>query len=137
MLKTTCINPNLIGLLAQCGHGDKVLIADGNYPLASNTGANTAKIYLGLTHGIPLVTQVLEVLGKTVAIENAEVMVPETGDDPKIFLDFKNLLPDDVKLNKVGRYEFYSACKKDNVKIAISTGEQRVFANILITIGVA
>jgi L-fucose mutarotase len=136
MLKTACINPDLIGLLAQCGHGDKVLIADGNYPLDSNTANTSAKIYLGLTHGIPLVTQVLDVLGKTVAIENAEVMVPETGDDPEIFSDFKNLLPDGMKLNKLGRYEFYDACKKDNVKIAISTGEQRIFANILITIGV-
>ncbi|MHB8062336.1 MAG: RbsD/FucU family protein [Ruminiclostridium sp.] len=137
MLKTACINPDLIGLLAQCGHGDKVLIADGNYPLDSNTRDNTAKIYLGLTHGIPLVTQVLEVLGKTVSIENAEVMVPEIGDDPEIFSEFRKLLPEGVKLNKLGRYEFYDACKKDNIKLAISTGEQRIFANILITVGVA
>jgi len=137
MLKTACINPDLIGLLAQCGHGDKVLIADGNYPLDSNTGDATAKIYLGLTHGTPSVIQVLEVLGKTIAIENAEVMVPETGDDPEIFSDFINLLPDIIKLDKLSRYQFYDACKKDNVKLAISTGEQRIFANILITIGVA
>ncbi len=137
MLKTACINPDLIGLLAKCGHGDKVLIADGNYPLDSNTGDNTAKLYLGLTQGIPLVTQVLEVLEKTVSIENAEVMVPETGDDPEIFNEFKEILPEEVKINKLGRHKFYEACKKDNVKIAISTGEQRVFANILITIGVA
>jgi len=137
MLKTACINPDLIGLLAGCGHGDKVLIADGNYPLDSNTGDATAKIYLGLTHGIPLATQVLEVLGKSVAIENAEVMVPQTGDDPEIFGEFKKILPDGVKLNKLGRYEFYDACKKDDIKIAISTGEQRIFANILITVGVA
>lgn len=137
MLKTACINPDLIGLLAKCGHGDKVLIADGNYPLDSNTGDATAKVYLGLTHGIPLVTQVLEVFGKTISIDNAEVMVPEAGDDPEIFDEFKKILPGEVKLLKLGRYEFYDACQKDNVKIAVSTGEQRVFANILITVGVA
>ncbi len=137
MLKTACINPELIGLLAQCGHGDKVLIADGNYPLDSNTGDTAAKLYLGLTHGIPLVTQVLEVLGETLSIENAEVMVPEAGDDPEIFDEFRKILPEEIELNKLGRYEFYDACKKDNVKLAISTGEQRVFANILITVGVA
>lgn len=136
MLKTACINPDLIGLLAACGHGDKVLIADGNYPLESNTANNTAKIYLGLTHGIPLATQVLEVLGKTIAIEGAEVMVPESGDEPEIFAEFQELLPDGIKLSKLERYDFYDVCKKDNIKIAISTGEQRVFANILITIGV-
>jgi L-fucose mutarotase len=137
MLKTECINPDIIGLLAQCGHGDKVLIADGNYPLDSNTGESTAKIFLGLTHGMPTATQVLEVLGKTVSIENAEVMMPETGEEPDIFSEFRQLLPDEVKLNKLGRYEFYDACKEDNIKIAISTGEKRVYANILITIGVA
>ena len=137
MLKTACINPDLMGLLANCGHGDKVLIADGNYPLDSKTGDSTAKIYLGLTHGIPLVTQVLEVLGKTVAIENAEVMVPETGNDPEVFSEFEKILPEGVKLGRLGRYEFYDACKKDDIKIAISTGEQRIYANILITIGVA
>lgn len=136
MLKTSCINPDLIGLLAGCGHGDKVLIADGNYPLDSNTGDMTAKLYLGLTHGIPKATEVLEVLEKTVAIENAEVMMPETGEEPEIFGEFRKILPEGIKLNKLGRYEFYDACKKDNIKIAISTGEQRIFANILITIGV-
>ena len=137
MLKTACINPVLIGMLAHCGHGDKILIADGNYPLDSNIGNSTAKIYLGLSQGIPLVTQVLEVVGKTINIEDAEVMVPETGDEPEIFNEYKTILPEEVKLNKLGRYEFYDACKKDNVKIAISTGEQRVFGNILITVGVA
>lgn len=137
MLKTVCINPDIIGLLAQCGHGDKVLIADGNYPLDSNTGESTAKIFLGLTHGIPTATQVLEVLGKTVSIENAEVMMPETGEEPDIFSEFRQLLPAEVELSKLGRYEFYDACKEDNIKIAISTGEKRVYANILITIGVA
>lgn len=136
MLKTACINPDLMGLLAQCGHGDKVLIADGNYPLDSNTGSETAKIYLGLTHGIPTVTQVLEVLSQTVGIEYAEVMVPDAGKDPEIFGEFNKILPEGVKLGRLGRYQFYDASKADNIKIAISTGEQRVYANILLTIGV-
>ncbi len=137
MLKTPCIHPDLMGLLAACGHGDKVLIADGNYPLATHTGEATNKVYLGLTHGIPLVTQVLGVLGKTVSIENAEVMVPESGETPEIFSEFIALLPKDISLSKLQRFEFYEACKTDSVKIAISTGEQRVYANLLITIGVA
>lgn len=36
--------------LALCGHGDKVLIADGNYPLDSKTG-DAELVYLGLTPG--------------------------------------------------------------------------------------
>ncbi|EMS73574.1 RbsD/FucU family protein [Ruminiclostridium cellobioparum] len=137
MLKTACINPGLAGLLAACGHGDKILIADGNYPLESNTGGNTKKVYLGLTHGVPTVTQVLEVIDKTLAIEAAEVMVPGSGEEPEIFGEFRSILTGDVVPGKLDRYEFYEACKQDNVKIAVSTGEKRVFANILITVGVA
>ncbi len=137
MLKTACINPELTGLLAACGHGDKILIADGNYPIGSNTGENTQKVYIGLTHGVPTVTQVLEVIDKTLSIEAAEVMVPGSGEEQEIFGEFRSILPENVVLGKLNRYEFYEACKQDNVKIAVSTGEKRVFANILITVGVA
>lgn len=137
MLKTACINPELTGLLAACGHGDKILIADGNYPIGSNTGENTQKVYLGLTHGVPTVTQVLEVIDKTLSIEAAEVMVPGSGEEQEIFGEFRSILPENVVLGKLNRYEFYEACKQGNVKIAVSTGEKRVFANILITVGVA
>ena len=41
------------------------------------------------------------------------------------------------ELDLLGRYEFYDACCEKGVRLAISTGEQRVFANLLITIGVA
>ena len=48
----------LLAALALCGHGDKVLIADGNYPLDSKTG-EAETVYLGLTPGLPTVTDVL------------------------------------------------------------------------------
>ena len=37
MLKGKCINPLIISALAHCGHGDKLLIADGNYPIDTMT----------------------------------------------------------------------------------------------------
>ena len=134
MLKSTCINPEIMKALSLCGHGDKVLISDGNYPLDSKTG-NAAKVYLGLTEGIPKVTQVLETLSDVINIEKAEVMVPE-GEEPPIFAEFKNIL-NGMELDGLGRYEFYDACCLPEVRLAISTGEKRTYANILITVGVA
>ena len=75
MLKGNLIHPELMAALSQCGHGDKVLIADGNYPLASRSG-DARKIYLGLTPGLPDVPTVLKALQSVVAIERAEVMQP-------------------------------------------------------------
>lgn len=134
MLKTACINPEIMRVLSLCGHGDKVLISDGNYPLNSKSG-DAAKVYLGLTSGVPEVTQVLEVLSKVVNIEKAEVMVPG-GEEPPIFSKFKDILGG-MDLSGLGRFEFYDACCQPDVRLAISTGEKRIFANLLLTINVA
>lgn len=134
MLKNACINPEIMKALAFCGHGDKILIADGNYPLESQSGTAT-KVYLGLTSGSPEVTRVLEILRRVVNIEKAEVMLPE-GEEPSIFGEFRKILGD-TELKGLERFEYYSACCKPEVRLAISTGENRTFANILLTIGVA
>lgn len=63
-------------------------------------------------------------------------MDPADGTTPEIFGTFKAML-DGMDLDLLGRYEFYDACCEKSVRLAISTGEQRVFANLLITIGVA
>ena len=44
MLKGKLIHPDIMAALALCGHGDKVLIADGNYPLDSKTGRQVLEI---------------------------------------------------------------------------------------------
>ncbi|MFQ8759286.1 MAG: SIS domain-containing protein [Intestinimonas sp.] len=45
MLTGACIHPDLMRVLSLCGHGDKVLIADGNYPLASCPAARRRSIW--------------------------------------------------------------------------------------------
>lgn len=135
MLKGTLIHPDLMAALALCGHGDKVLIADGNYPLDSKTG-NAEKIYLGLKPGLPTVTDVLEAIQSVINIEKAEVMDPADGTTPEIFGEFQTMLGG-MELDKLGRYEFYDACCLPQVRVAVSTGEKRTFANLLITVGVA
>lgn len=134
MLKTTCVNPEIMKAIAYCGHGDKVLIADGNYPLASKSG-NAAKIYLGVTKGLPSVIDVLTALNGVVNFEKAEVMMPEDGNAPDIFNEFTGVL-NGMALDRLGRFEFYDACSREDVRIGISTGEIRLYANILLTISV-
>lgn len=136
MLKAQLIHPQIQAALAHCGHGSKILIADGNYPLKERTG-NAQKVYLGLTRGLPTVTQVLEAVLSAVTVERAEVMVPDQSPEPEIFGEFRELL-DGMELSGLGRYEFYDACMAENaIVLAIGTGEQRVYANILLTIGCA
>lgn len=136
MLNTSLINPEIISALAYCGHGSKVLIADGNYPLAEKSG-NAKKVYLGVTSGLPTVTDVFQALHGVCEIESAAVMQPEGGEEPEIFAEFRKELGG-MELQKLGRYEFYDACMEEGaVYLAISTGEKRTFANILLTVSCA
>ena len=50
--------------------------------------------------------------------------------------DFRTLLPDDVELTPLERFTFYDEARKDDCCLVIATGEQRIYANILLTIGV-
>ncbi len=135
MLKTALIHPDLIALLSLCGHGDQVLIADANYPLDRMSG-DAGKVWLGVTPGLPTATQVLDAVLTAVNVERAAVMQPEDGSTPEIFPEFRQALGG-MTLEPLGRYEFYDACVQPAVRVAVATGEKRVYANILLTIGVA
>ena len=135
MLTGNCIHPELMRVLSLLGHGDKILIADANYPLASKTG-QADKVWLGLSPGLPSAVDVLTTLQSVVNIEKAEVMDPGDGSKPEIFHEFQALLGN-MELCKLGRFPFYDTCCEPSLRLAIATGEKRTFANILITVGVA
>lgn len=136
MLKTELIHPEILGALGKLGHGSKVLIADGNYPMLTGSHPSATRVYLNLTPGIVSATGVLRVLVNAISIEGAEVMIPESGEEPGIFSEFRNLLPNELVLKPLGRADFYSAARDFNTALVIATGEQRIFANVLLTIGV-
>ena len=55
------------------------------------------------------------------------------------FHQFRQILHDgkvDVELSKIERFKFYDAAGSPEVCLTIATGEQRIYANLLLTIGV-
>ena len=135
MNKGKCINPCILAAVSRLGHGDRILIADGNYPLSTKTG-DAEKIWVSLSPGIPTVTDVLDALQSIINVEAAVVMQPSEGPEPEIFKEFESRLPE-MELRKLGRFEFYNECTDNSLCLAISTGEQRTYANILLTVGCA
>jgi L-fucose mutarotase len=135
MLKSRLLHPEILGVLGGSGHGGKVLIADGNYPF--NTRANPAarRVYLNLAPGLLTVTDVLEALLTAIPVEAADVMITDSGAEPEIYADFRRLLPG-LALTATERFQFYDKCLDRDVCLVIATGEQRLYANILLTIGV-
>lgn len=136
MLRGTLIHPEILAALGRAGHGSKILIADGNYPFSTAAGPNARIVFLNLSPGLVHVTDVLRVLVTAVPIEAAGVMMPQDGPRPPIFAEFEQILPAGVVLDPLERFAFYQAARDENLALLIATGEERVYANILLTIGV-
>lgn len=136
MLQTTLLHPGILSTLGRAGHGSQVLIADGNYPFSTGSPASAEKVFLNLKPGMVNVTDVLEALVVTIPIESAAVMVPDDHADQPIFSDFRKTLPKDLQLMKITRFAFYDRARSTDTALVIATGEQRIYANVLLTIGV-
>jgi L-fucose mutarotase len=136
MLRTGLLHPEILEALAGAGHGSQILIADGNYPCSTTAGPNAQLVYLNLAPGLVKATDVLRALAPAVPIESAMVMQPADGSTPPIFAEFEQLLPGGLRVEKLDRFAFYEAAGEPSVCLVVATGEQRVYANLLITIGV-
>jgi L-fucose mutarotase len=134
MIRNTVIHPPLLAALAAAGHGSTVLIADGNYPLATATSAGAERVHLNVRPGLLDATTVLDAVLDVVPVEGAAVMSPGA-DEPPIFEDFAARLPG-IEATRLTRSQFYEAARGADLAVAIATGEQRLFGNLLLTIGV-
>ncbi len=145
MLKTHLLHPRILAALAGAGHGSQVLISDGNYPHSTARGANAELVYLNLAPGMPTVTDVLKVLVTAIPVEAAFIMdTAKTGPhvlaaDPPVWSEYEQILAGTScagKLTRIERFAFYEAASKPTVCLTVATGEQRIYANLLLTIGV-
>jgi L-fucose mutarotase len=135
MLRYKLLHPEILAALGGAGHGSQVLIADGNYPFDTRSNPEAQRVYLNLAPGLLTATDVLAVLVDAIPIEVAHVMVPDTDEEPPIFGEFRALLPG-LELYVLRRFEFYNAARSPDLALVIATGERRIYANILLTIGV-
>jgi L-fucose mutarotase len=135
MLRGTLIHPQILGALGAAGHGSLVLIADGNYPFTTGTNPAATHVYLNLAPGLISATDALRAITSAIPVEKATVMTPDDGSTPAIFAEFEGLLPG-LPLTKINRFPFYDMAKDVNTALVIATAEQRIYANILLTIGV-
>src|SRR5271170_7583812 len=130
MLKTPVLHPQILGALGRAGHSSKILIADGNYPFQTKKGPNAEMVFLNFAPGQMNVAEVMEPMRTgPYAMKN----------DPPIFEEFRKILKArnaSLDLTKVERFAFYEAAGTKDAALTIATGEQRIYANILLTIGV-
>ena len=136
MLTSQLIHPEILSALASAGHGARVLIADGNYPFSTGAPAAARRVFLNLRPGLVAVTDALSAVLTAIPVETALVMKPADGSEPEIHRVMRDLLPRDTAFQTRGRFEFYEEARSPDTTLVIATGEQRVYANILLVIGV-
>lgn len=135
MLKQQLIHPDILQTLGSAGHGSLVLIADGNYPFLTGSYPGARRVFLNLMPGIVNAVQVLDALVTAIPVEAAHVMQPADGSEPAIFAEFRQCLSD-LELQYLDRFAFYDAARTSDTALVIATAEQRIYANLLLTIGV-
>lgn len=129
------ISPELLKILCEMGHGDEIVIADGNFPAASvgkrvvsMNGLGTSEVFEAILQLFPLDTY-----------ENPlylmEVVKGDNVETP-IWDEYRKIASahTDKDFEFIERFEFYERAKK--AYAVISTGESALYANILIKKGV-
>ena len=134
------LSPELLKVLCEMGHGDELVIADGNFP-AESIGKNAAVIRAD-GHGVPeLLDAILQLIPLDQYVDQpAALMKVVPGDPvvPVIWDEYRALLqkhgenPDKVEMTE--RFAFYERAK--NAYAVIATGETAIYANILLKKGV-
>ena len=133
------LSPELVKTLMEMGHGDTIVIADGNFP--SETCGK--KVVRSDGHGVPeLLDAILELFPLDIKYSEAPFGLMEgvKGDTivPVIWDEYNSILDkhhdNRPNVEYIERFEFYERAKKAYAVIA--TGEKAVYANILLTKGV-
>ncbi|MFZ4833826.1 RbsD/FucU family protein [Rouxiella sp. Mn2063] len=134
MIKSDIIHPQLLYTLAKCGHKTQVLIADSNYACATNAPKDATVVYLNLSPGLVSAPVILEKVLSCINVEKAVLMTSPPDFINTIDAEYRQLLPENCPIECLPRESFYAACKSDQTLLVIASGEQRRFANLLLTV---
>ncbi len=131
-------SPELMAILMRMGHGDDLVIADGNFP-AEAMGQRVVRLD---GHGA---AEVLDAVLKFVPVDTfvddpVKVMQPVDSQtpEPAIWNQFRGVLarhePRPIPLTTVERFEFYRQAQAAFAVVA--TGETAIYANVIVKKGV-
>lgn len=127
--------PELVKIMMEMGHGDKIVIADGNFPCHSVgqrvvhlDGHNVPEIMEAMLQLFPLDTY-----SKPVALMS---VVPGDNVETPIWDTYKSIIKNHTNedFTFIERFAFYEEAKKAYAVIA--TSEKALYANVMLTKGV-
>ena len=130
------ISPDLLRVLAKMGHGDEIVLSDGNFP-----GESIGRIVLRSDGtGVPeLLSAILELFPLD-QYDNNVYLMDKTEQDRdlkvEIWDEYKKIVKDHTDREPVflERFEFYERAKK--AYAVVVTGESAIYANVILKKGV-
>ena len=132
------ISPDLMHAVMSMGHGDEIVLADGNFPAASNAKRLIRADGLDVCTLLEAIMQFFPI--DTFVEDNAVVMAivkPEES-DPPIWEEFRQILAGmvekQVKLTPIERHAFYARTR--NAYAVVATSETALYANLILKKGV-
>jgi len=144
VLKHQLIHPKINEVIARAGHHAKILIADGNYPASTKKGPNAELVCLNLSPGVVTVAQVLRAVLSAVPVDHVSTMGIPPDDpyarkgEPPVWNEFRKVIKDSglkVRLESILKWDFYKQVESPDHILTIQTGDQALWANVLLTIG--
>ncbi|SFL38601.1 L-fucose mutarotase [Paenibacillus sp. 1_12] len=132
------ISPELIKILMEMGHGDEIVIADGNFPAASHA----ARLVRCDGHSVP---ELLEAILQLVPLDTYNeypvglmAVVPGDAVETPIWKVYEAIVNKHenrtIQMEYIERFAFYERAKKAYAIIA--TGESAQYANMILKKGV-
>lgn len=135
------LSPELLKVLCEMGHSDRLVIADGNFP--SESMGKNAKIIRCDGHGVPeLLEAILTVFPLDTYVETPvslmQVMPGDNVETP-IWDEYKEIITKhdergEKAIGQTERFAFYDEAK--TAYAIIATGESALYANIMLQKGV-
>ena len=132
------ISPELLYALSQMGHGDELVIADGNFPCHS-VGKNSIVIRAD-GHGVPeILDAVLKLIPLDTYVESPAMLMATAKDDPtpEIWAKYEDIITKnngETNISQIERFKFYERTREAYAVIA--TSESALYANIILKKGV-
>ena len=133
------LTPELLKILMEMGHGDTIVIGDGNFPAAS-IAKNSQLVRLD-GHGVPeILDAILQLFPLDPYVEAPVSLMEVVPGDPvetPIWDEYAKIVEKHEPGTKIGhieRFQFYEVAKKAYAVIA--TGEGALYANVILQKGV-
>jgi L-fucose mutarotase len=133
------LSPELLKVLCEMGHSDRLVIGDGNFP-AQSIGRDSIVIRCDGHSAAELLEAILPLFPLDGVPQPAAVMaVPQGAEEPAIWRQFASILEKnegrgDEAIRRVERFAFYEEARQAYAVVA--TGESAPFGNIIIQKGV-